>query len=150
MTATPLFAGQQALQLFGGKRPQQARAHQADGLACIAQPIHGLPGLGGKGADHDQHDLGILAAVGLDRCMLAPEDVSECSGGLVIHADGIQGGEVALVAEIGIGRAAQHGNGLAGRGAGAEAGALCVIGRQETAGGLPVSGISTGSRVKDR
>ena len=67
-----------------------------------------------------------------DRFMAAAKDTGECLCHFVIHRDGVQGGQVALVAKVGVGRAAQDGDGLAGWGTGAKPGALRIIGQQES------------------
>ena len=78
------FAGQNFPEPRLRIRPQQPRAHQADLLTRLAQPVHRLLGLGGKGADHEKDHLRVVGAVGLHRRMLPPEFPGELRGQFVV------------------------------------------------------------------
>ena len=143
------FAGQKLTQAGLRIGPQQPRAHQADGPARLPKPVHGCLSLGGKGADHEKDQVGVVSAVGFNGRVAAAEALGEGRGNLVVDRQAVQGGQVGFVAEIGVRRAAQYCHGLAD----------WRLARKRIFSGLKgptnswtaaASGISTGSRVKER
>ena len=77
-------------------------------MSGLAQPIHRSLGLGSERADHQEYNIRILAAVFLHRRVAAAETFRELCYHLIIDLEPVQGRQVGLVAEIGIGAASKH------------------------------------------
>ena len=114
-TAKPRFPARAWRRGFHRQGADQPRPHQADLLPCLAQPVHRFLGLGGKTAHHHQGDLRILAAVCLHGAVASAKQGAKLTSDFAVGRYPVEVGQMGLVAEVGIGRAAQHRNPLADR-----------------------------------
>jgi len=110
---------------------QQPRAQETDAPARLSQAVHGRARLGGEGAEHDEKDLGVIAAIGIDHRVPTAEPIGKLRGDLLVDRKPLHERKVGLVTEVGIGSAAQHGHCLALGHAGAKRDALCVEWRKK-------------------
>ena len=67
MTAQAFLPDKASRSASAGKGRRRPWPHQADGLTGLTQGIHGCLRLGGEGAHHHEADLGVVAAIALER-----------------------------------------------------------------------------------
>ena len=124
-------AGERAPQRRDRVGAQQPRPHQPGAHARVAQAVDGVHGPGGERADHEKHDFRVIAAVTLDRVVPPAEALRELGGDAVVNLQCVLRRQMRFVAEVRIGRAAEHRDCLAGWPAGAKADAARFERRQE-------------------